>query len=121
VKETIDHRAGSGSPTAETFRIAVEPRGAQTVLVLEGQIGLDAGAHLRAEAEGLLGGSGGVAIDWRSAAHVGAGAVQILLALQTALAGRGRALRVAGENPEVRRFLEFAGLSGHFPILERTA
>lgn len=98
-----------------------EDTGTPAAMVLAGQVDLDAAGRLRTEAERFLAGSGDVTLDWHAAEHVGAGAVQVLLALEAALMAQGRALRVASDNPDVRRFLTLAGLSGRFPVLERTA
>lgn len=105
----------------QTFRPTVEPGDLQTVLVLSGRIDLEASGRMLAEAERLLAGAGPVALDWRAVEHLGAGAIQVLLALEAALTARGRTLRVAGDNPDVRRFLDVAGLSAHFQVLERNA
>jgi len=123
LEEILEHPTGSDEAIAaqETRRVVVEQRGSHTLLVLEGEIGLEAAADLRSEGERLLAGSGGVALDWHAATHVGAGAIQVLLALQAALGARGMALDVARDNPSVRRFLELAGVSGHFPAAEQTA
>jgi anti-anti-sigma factor len=119
--EEILERSGEPLAAQETRHVVVEQRGTRTLLVLEGDIGLDAAADLRTEAERLLAGSGGLAIDWHAAAHVGAGAIQVLLALNAALSARGGSLQVARDNPGVRRFLELAGLSDRFPVLEESA
>jgi len=122
MEETLDNPAGScePAPAQETRRIVVEQHGLHALLVLEGQIDLEAAADLRVEAERLLAGSDAVAVDWRAAAHVCPGAVQVLLSLEAELSARSRALRVVRDNPDVRRFLELAGLSGRFPV-EQTA
>jgi anti-anti-sigma factor len=104
-----------------TYHVALERRDSHALLVLEGQIGLEAAADLRSEGERVLAGSEAVAIDWHESTHVGAGAVQVLLSLAAALSARGRALCVAGDNPDVRRYLELAGLSQHFPVSEPAA
>ena len=101
--------------------MAVERPGAHPLLVLSGHIDLDAAAHLRAEAERLAAGCEAMTVDWHAATHVSAGAVQVLVALQAALSARGRTLHVARDNQDVRRFLELAGLSGRFPVLEQSA
>lgn len=110
--------ASARASAEETHRVAVEQRDSHAFLVLAGEIGLDAAADLRAEAERLLAGPEAVALDWHAATHIGAGAIQVLLSLEAALSARGRALRVAGDNPDVRHYLELAGLSAHFPALE---
>jgi len=118
MEEGHDSLAVSGDPAAKGEHTA---SGASGKLVLEGPVDLDAAAELRARAERLLEGTAGVEIDWHAATYACAGAIQVLLALEAALAARGRSLRVARDNPEIRRYLHFAGLSGHFPIMERGA
>jgi anti-anti-sigma regulatory factor len=109
------------APVAARETIRVEQGDKQVLLLMEGQMDLDAAATLQAAAERLLAGSEGVAIDWHAAGHVCAGAVQVLLALEVALSSCGRALHVANDNPDVRRYLELAGLSSRFPLVEHSA
>jgi anti-anti-sigma factor len=100
----------------EVFRVEVRPSESCDVLVLAGELNLDAVRQLTEAALGLVAGGKEVGIDWREAGHVSAGAMQVLLALRAALDARGRALRVTGDNPGVRRTLELAGLSQLFPV-----
>jgi len=58
-----------------------------------------------------------VVVDCSGVEHLGAWAVQILLALKTALAGSGGALRITGASPQVGKYLTVAGVSEHFPEL----
>lgn len=89
------------------------------LLMLSGPVGLEAARDLQAEGKRLAVEPKDVAIDWRQAEHVGASALQVLLALALALSGKGHKLYVADDNPAVRGFLELAGLSAHFPVQER--
>lgn len=100
------------------FRIAVEQRQSRNLLVLSGQLGLDAAGQLRDEAQRLATSACDVDMDWRDAETVTAGSLQVLLALAASLTERERALRVAGDNPHIRRLLELAGLSAQFPVAE---
>ncbi len=109
------------SETSENTRIGIEQRGSHTFLVLDGNMDLDAAVELRAKTEQLLSASEPVSLDWGAARHVGAGALQVLLAFEAALSARGRMLRVARDNPAIRRSLLFAGLSSHFPLAEQSA
>jgi len=119
---TKENNAGPGEAGGGgTYSIRVERHGLQPLLVLAGDIGLEAAADLRAEAERLLAGSASVALDWGAARHVCASAAQVLLALQAALSTRGRTLEVVRDNADVRRFLELAGLSLHFRLMELAA
>ena len=114
--------AATTEPQAEElFRIETRSGPSETILALAGQIGLEAAGPLKAEAMRLAENSGEVAVDWRGCGHVGLAGVQVLLALDVALAGKGRKLHVAMDNPDVRHFLELAGLSGRFPCAVREA
>jgi len=123
VEEPQDHSVifDDAAAVPDTFRIAVEQRDSHALMTLEGPVDLEAAASLRVEVERLLGGSAAVRIDWHAAGHFCAGAIQVLLALGAALTARGGSLSVAGDNPDIRRFLELAGLSGHFPVREQSA
>jgi len=105
----------------ESTAITVARSGSGSLVVLAGQIDLDAAARLRPEAEKLLTESGPVALDWQAAEHASAGAVQVLLALAAALQARGRAFSVVRDQAEIRSMLNLAGLSGHFPVAEEPA
>jgi len=111
--------AGSAcEPTEQVFRVEIQQRESCNLLVLAGQIGWEAAAPLRAEAQLLAAGGREVAIDWREAESVTAGALQVLLALGLALSQRGQRLRVIEDNPNIRRLLEVAGLAAHLPLME---
>ncbi len=102
----------------DLFRVEVGQLESRDLLLLAGQINLDAAARLRDEALRVVASARAVGVDWRQAEYVSASAVQVLLALGAALAARGLPLEVAGDNPGVRRSLELAGLSGRFPVRE---
>jgi anti-anti-sigma factor len=102
----------------EPFRIEIRPTESYDLLVLSGEITLDAAGHLREAALAAAAGAREVAVDWRDARHVSAGALQLMLALRAALETSGRALSVAADNPAMRRTLEVTGLSQLFPIRE---
>ena len=110
----MDYLMADGTESA-AFRIEVRAGDTHNLLVLAGLIGLDAAPQLRDEAERLAARSEDVAIDWRDVEHVGAAAMQVLLALGTALSGSGRKLYVVADNAGLRGYLELAGLSGSFP------
>jgi anti-anti-sigma regulatory factor len=101
------------------FDVATEESAAGNLLILSGPIGMDATPRLHAEAQRLASRSGDVAVDWTQAEYLGAGAVQVLLALRVALAENGRKLHVAADRPAIRESLELAGISGHFPAERR--
>jgi anti-anti-sigma factor len=100
----------------ELFRVELRQQESGDLLILAGQINLDAAALVRDEAVRAAANARGAAIDWSGAEYVSASAVQVLLALGAALAAKGQALEVANENAGVRRALEVAGLSGRFPV-----
>jgi len=118
MEQINDNAAGSAFP-GPTHRITVAPGPSLTLVVLEGPIDQDAAAELRLEAQRLLSGDAAVQIDWHAATYASAGAIQVLLALESALKARGRNLRVLRDNVEIRCFLELAGLSGHFSVMEQ--
>ena len=97
------------------FHVEICPSASCDVLILVGAIDLDAARRLYDVTLQALAGGREVALDWSQATHVGAGALQILVALGTALRARGQALSIAGDNPGVRRMLELTGLSRHLP------
>ena len=109
------HAAWADEQEGPTFRVETQARESGNLLVLAGQIGVDAAAQLLDEAELLAANAGDVGVDWREAETVTASSLQLLLALGVSLAERGQTLRVTGDNPNVRRLLELAGLSARFP------
>ncbi|TAM99543.1 MAG: anti-sigma factor antagonist [Rhizobiaceae bacterium] len=102
------------SACSSPFRLTVVEQPAHHLIELAGMLGLEAAAPLRDEARCLVQSRKNVAIDWSAAEHVGASALQVLLALQKSLEADGRKLSVAADNASVRRYLELAGLSGYF-------
>jgi ABC-type transporter Mla MlaB component len=88
------------------------------LLVLAGQLGLDASVRLRDEAEVLAAQARDVDLDWGETQTVTASSLQVLLALGVTLSKRGRALRVTADNPGIRHLLELSGLSACFPRSE---
>ena len=103
------------SDAAGPFGLEAVERSGRRLLVLRGEIDLDAAVRLHAVALRLLVGNQDVDIDWSGAERLSAGAVQVLLALGAALSERGRALRVAADQSAIRQCLDAAGLAGHFP------
>jgi anti-anti-sigma factor len=101
-----------------SFHIRIREAESENLLELAGLIRVEAAQQLLAAANRLLDDSKDVAVDWREASHVGACAIQLLLALTTELAHSGRKLHVASDNAHVRRTLELAGLSERFPAPE---
>lgn len=99
----------------ELFRVEVHRSESCDCLVLAGEMNLDAASQLRDAALGVVAEGREVAVDWRDVGHVSAGALQVLLALRSALAARGSALHIAGDNPNLRRTLEVAGLAELLP------
>ena len=109
---------GTEASVAETelFQVVLRSSACGERLVLAGEIGLDAVHRLSDAALQAVASGREVSLDWSDAQRVCAGALQILLALGTALSARGLALSVAGDNPGVRRVLELASLSQLFPV-----
>lgn len=107
--------------TEALFRIETQALESRNLLVLAGQVGLDATAKLLDEAEDLAGEARDVDLDWREADVVSASSLQVLLALGVSLSERGRAMRITADNPDIRRLLELAGLSTRFPGTEPVA
>ena len=102
------------APAQDLFRLAVQPCGSHDLLVLAGQINLDAAMQLREEEVRLAAAGRSLEVDWSRADHVGVSAIQVLLCLSGALASHGGSLRIHGDSPRVRRFLQVAGLSDRF-------
>jgi anti-anti-sigma factor len=107
---------GEHTGAREPFSIEVREEDTRDLLVLAGQLDASAAVPLRATAQRLAGQEKGVAIEWERAEHVGVSALQVLLALAAALEEKGKAVAVASDNPDVRGFLELAGLSARFPV-----
>jgi anti-anti-sigma regulatory factor len=112
--------ANETSVEDELFHVKHRPSASCDVLVLAGDISLDAVPQLTDAALQTVAGGKQVAVDWSEARHICGGALQVLLALGTALAARGQVLSVAGDNPSVRHTLELAGLSQLFPVRRDT-
>jgi anti-anti-sigma regulatory factor len=108
--------ANETSVEDELFHVKLRPSASCDLLVLAGAISLDAVPQLTDAALQTVAGGKQVAVDWSEATHICAGALQVLLALGTALGARGQVLSVAGDNPGVRHTLELAGLSQLFPV-----
>jgi anti-anti-sigma factor len=98
--------------------VEIQAKGSGSLLVLAGEIDLDAAGQLREEAETLAAGSGDVEVDWRNAEIATSSSLRGLRALGTSLSERGRGLRVSSDNRNVHGLLELAGLSSRFPALE---
>jgi len=105
----------------QPFRVETRPLESRNLLVLAGDIGLDAATQLRDEAEHLTARARDVDVGWRESEIVTASSLQVLLALGVSLSAQGQTLRVTGDNPKVRHLLELAGLSTRFPAPELTA
>jgi anti-anti-sigma regulatory factor len=108
--------ANETSVEDELFHVELRPSASCDLLVLAGAISLDAVPKLTDAALQTVAGGKQVAIDWSEATHICGGALQVLVALGTALGARGQMLSVAGDNPGVRHTLELAGLSQLFPV-----
>ena len=107
-------------PDGDLFRISLDREKLCDLLVLTGQINLDAAAQLREQALQLAAVSRPVEIDWSGVGHLCPAAVQVLLALGMALSGAAQ-LRIRRDNRRVRDFLELAGLSDRFRLAEPEA
>lgn len=60
-----------------------------------------------------------VTIDLHEVHHLDASALQVLLALDTEQKKQGRSLQLMDVSPQLRQWMEFAGVSDHFPVVER--
>ncbi len=109
------------SSSAKPFQIEVVEQEGQNLLVLSGSIDLSAAPQLLAASLKSVEGSVGIAVDWSAADYVHVSSLQILLCLRSALARNGRTLRITGDSPTVRGFLELAGLSTLFAAEGRKA
>jgi anti-anti-sigma factor len=92
--------------------IRVETDGERRCLCLEGVVNAPLARRLKEEALAALGGSGTVTLDVSRAEYLDATALQVLLALDTALATRGRSLRVVAMAPSLEDTLRVVGLAG---------
>ncbi len=80
-------------------------------LCLEGVVGIMCAAELHAGALVLAEHAGPVAVDASQVEHLDCSAAQILLALQLALAGAGRAVRAEVAAEAARRLLALSGVA----------
>ena len=110
------HSIAPSETPQEGFDIALDPGESYDLLVLSGHINLDAATKLHEVALQAAAGARPLQVDWSRAEHVGASAVQVLLALSTALHSRGHTLEIRNDSPRVRGFLDLAGLSAGFPL-----
>jgi anti-anti-sigma regulatory factor len=94
--------------------LKVEERTAHHVLTLSGTARLDIVQQLHREALRLAHSGKNVVVDWRPAEYVDACVLQELIALGRALGAEGRKLQVAGDNPQVTKYLQLAGMAGCF-------
>lgn len=81
-------------------------------LTLRGSLDLGSALELHRLAVEAAGAGSDVDLDWRGAGHLSAGVIQVLLALESALAGRGRSLRIGPPGPQIKQDLDRSGLSG---------
>ena len=112
--------ANETSVEDELFHVELRPSASCDLLVLAGAISLDAVHQLTDAALQTVAAGKQVAVDWSEATHICGGALQVLVALGTALGARGQMLSVVGDNPGVRHTLELAGLSQLFPVRRDT-
>lgn len=98
----------------QTPVLRVEEQTEHHVLTLSGTASLEIIQQLHAEALRLAHAGKDVVVDWRSAEYVDACVLQELIALGRALSNDGKKLRLAGDNPQVTRYLQLAGLAGCF-------
>jgi anti-anti-sigma regulatory factor len=112
--------ANETSVEDELFHVELRPSASCDLLVLAGAISLDAVPQLTDAALQTVAAGKQVAVDWSEATHICGGALQVLVALGTALGARGQMLSVVGDNPGVRHTLELAGLSQLFPVRQDT-
>ena len=97
--------------------ISFEQRDCDTVLTLAGDVRVENAAGLK---DGLQqnGFTRDLVIDWSVSEHVHSCILQLLLAQAKTLKQHGHSLRVEKDNPQVRGYLQLAGLSDHFPLRE---
>lgn len=105
----------AAAPADAGARISFEQAAHGGLLRLTSTIDIDAAKQLQAVAIEACAAVHSVQIDWSQAGHICPGAIQVLLALQSALAANGGTLGIQRDNASVRRLLEYAGLSGCFP------
>lgn len=105
--------APPGAPADERFLVSQDNTDAR--IALPGDLDLPAVEALHTLLLALAGAGKDIAIDCKSAEHVPASALQILLAAQEALASRQHRLRIESESAAVRDYLKLAGLDERFP------
>jgi anti-anti-sigma factor len=90
-------------------------RGSEDVLALGETPQLDSIHALHEAALSLSHTASQVVVDCAGVEHLGAWAIQILLALKTALAANGGGLRIAGASPQIHHYLALSGAGEYFP------
>jgi anti-anti-sigma regulatory factor len=78
-------------------------------LVLKGPIEIRLAPQLHRLAQDLAAASGRVRIDWAEATHLSAAALQVLIALESALVSAGGALDAPAPPPALAETLRLAG------------
>jgi len=84
------------------------------VLELRGGFHLDLARELHQTALQIADAGGAVVVDCRQVEHLDGCMVQVLLALKRALEQGGGSLGLRGASEEIRKYLGWAGLAGHF-------
>jgi len=94
--------------------ISIHEGEGQAILALCGAIDAAHVTELLAAAVAACGSGKPVVLDWSRAEHLHAGALQVLLALNTELATQGRPLQIPAFSPAVRDCIAAAGLVQSF-------
>jgi anti-anti-sigma regulatory factor len=110
---------GSTALPADTTAVNILKRDSEHVLVLGETPQLDSIHALHEAALSLSETAAHVVVDCAAVEHLGAWAVQLLLALQTTLSSTGGALRITGATPQIHHYLALAGVSEQLPEAER--
>lgn len=92
--------------------LTLKPCKRRLKLTLRGSLDLGSALELHRLALEAAGAGSDVELDWRGAGHLSAAVIQVLLALESALAGRGRSLRIGPPGPQIKQELDRSGLSG---------
>jgi anti-anti-sigma factor len=96
--------------------VRVQERGGALVAELIGVIDVSVAEELHHQAMDLVESGKNVVIELGQTERLDASALQVLLAMRQDLVRRGRSFSMAGYGPEIRNYLERAGVSGDLTV-----
>ena len=99
--------------TPPDFTVTLTDRGADTVVVVAGELDMLTAPDLAATLEGVVG-TGDVVVDLSGVTFIDSTALQTVMRAERVLGGAGRSLRLEKASSIVLRVLDLTGLTHHF-------